>query len=342
MTSLRTSVVALVVLLLGLSASLSGAVIKMGTLVPTGTSYHKILMGLSESWRKESAGAVELKIFAGGKAGGEAEMVALMMQNNLQASLLTAVGLAEIERAVIGVQQIPMAFNDFEEVDYVVEHLRPLLEARLAEKGFVVLFWSDGGWIHFFSKESGSHPDEFRKMKIFTWSGNVEQAEAMRRAGFKPVPIETADIVPSLQSGLIDCVPLPPFFGLAAQVDTRAPHLLTINWAPLVGACIVRKENWERIPAELRTRLAALAAKAGAEMKAVSRRESQEAIVAMQKRGLVVETPTAQVEAEWRAVAESVYGFVKGGMVPPDIFDEVQRLVAEHRRLVAAREASKP
>jgi len=339
---MRTPVVALVVLLLGLSASLSGAVIKMGTLVPTGTSYHKILMGLAESWRKESAGAVELKIFAGGKAGGEAEMVALMMQNNLQASVLTAVGLAEIERAVIGVQQIPMAFHDFEEVDYVVEHLRPILEARLAEKGFVVLFWSDGGWIHFFSKEPGAHPDEFRKMKIFTWAGNVEQAEAMRRAGFKPVPIETADIVPSLQSGLIDCVPLPPFFGLAAQVDTRAPHLLTINWAPLVGACIVRKENWERIPAELRARLATLAAKAGAEMKAVSRRESQEAIVAMQKRGLVVETPTAQVEAEWRAVAESVYGFVKGGMVPPDIFDEVQRLVAEHRRLVAAREASKP
>jgi len=317
-------------------------VIKMGTLVPSGTSYHKVLMGLSETWRKESGGSVELKIFAGGKAGGEAEMVALMMQNNLQASLLTAVGLAEIERSVIGVQQIPMAFRDFEEVDYVVEHLRPILEARMAEKGFVVLFWSDGGWIHFFSKERGSHPDDFRRMKVFTWSGNVEQAEAMRRAGFKPVPIETADIVPSLQSGLIDCVPLPPFFALAAQVDTRAPHLLTVNWAPLVGACIVRKENWDKIPAELRTRLAAAAAKAGAEMKAISRRESQEAIVAMQKRGLVVETPTAEVEAEWRAVAESVYGYVKGGMVPPDIFDEVQRLVTEHRRQVANREAVKP
>jgi TRAP-type C4-dicarboxylate transport system substrate-binding protein len=342
MTQFRLLLATLVLAGLGLQSSLSGAVIKMGTLVPSGTSYHKILMGLSETWRKESGGSVELKIFAGGKAGGEAEMVALMMQNNLQASLLTAVGLAEIERAVIGVQQIPMAFRDFEEVDYVVEHLRPILEARLAEKGFVVLFWSDGGWIHFFSKEAGSHPDDFRRMKTFTWSGNVEQAEAMRRAGFKPVPIETADIVPSLQSGLIDCVPLPPFFALAAQVDTRAPHLLTVNWAPLVGACIVRKESWERIPAELRGRLAAAAAKAGAEMKAVSRRESKEAIVAMQKRGLVVVNPTAEVEAEWRAVAESVYGFVRGGMVPPDIFDEVQRLVAEHRRVVADREAGKP
>src|SRR5262245_38570640 len=91
--------------------------IKLGTLVPVGTSYEKSLKAMADSWRKDSGGAVEVTIFAGGKLGGEAEMVGLMKVNSLQAAMLTAVGLTEIEPAVAGLQNIPMGFRSFEEVD---------------------------------------------------------------------------------------------------------------------------------------------------------------------------------------------------------------------------------
>ena len=66
--------------------ALAAPKLKLGTLAPVGTSYHKSLMAMAETWRKESGGAVDLNLFAGGKLGGEAEMVGLRQVNALQAA----------------------------------------------------------------------------------------------------------------------------------------------------------------------------------------------------------------------------------------------------------------
>jgi TRAP-type C4-dicarboxylate transport system substrate-binding protein len=305
--------------------------IKLGTLVPVGTSYHKILMRMGENWKKDSGGTVELRIYAGGKAGGESEMVGLSMQNNLQGAMLTAVGLSDIEPGVTAIQYLPMEFRTLDEVDYVMQRLRPMLDERLAKKGFVVLFWTDGGWVRIFSKSPVSTPDDLKKLKLFAWAGDNEQVNLMRSAGFNPVPVETADIVPNLQTGLLESVPMPPFFALASQVDTRAPYMLAVNWAALVGACVVRRETWETIPPEIRVKLLATAAQAGVELTATAHRESDESVAAMQKRGLKVTVATEDIQKKWRGFAESVYPKIRGHMIPVDVFDETLKLIAEYR-----------
>jgi TRAP-type transport system periplasmic protein len=305
--------------------------LKLGTLTPAGTSYHSALMEMGAAWRKESGGTVDLTIFAGGRLGGEAEMVGLMKVNSLQAALLTAVGLSEIEPAVAALQNIPMVFRSFDEVDFVAEKLRSRLEERLAAKGFVVLFWSDAGWGRLFSNRPVLHPDDMRKLKLFTWSGCPEEVGVYKSAGFNAVPLETVDIVPSLQTRLIDAVPAPPFFAMVSQIDTRAPYMLDLNWAPLVGALVVRAETWNRIPSATRTALLASAAAAGRQIKAISRREMDEAVAAMEKRGLHVTKVTPEVESEWRQVAEAVYPGIRGSIVPADIFDQTLQILAEYR-----------
>lgn len=306
--------------------------IKLATIAPTGSVYHKSLLALRENWKKESNGSVELVIYADGKLGGEADVVNLMSVNSVQASMLTTVGLSEIEKGVAGLQSIPMGFQSLAEVDYVGELLRPMLEERLAQKGFVVLFWSDAGWVRFFGKKPFTTPDELRKMKLFTWTGSPHQVEIYKSVGMNPVPIETADILPGLQTGLIEAAPLPPVFALAGQVDLRAPHMLELNWAPLVGACVVRKDTWEKIPADLRPAMAKAAHTAGAEILAASRKESDDAVKAMEKRGLKVAKVSSELEARWRAAAEVAYPKIRGTIVPADIFDKALEGIREYRR----------
>jgi TRAP-type C4-dicarboxylate transport system substrate-binding protein len=305
--------------------------VKLATLAPTGSSYHKSLMALRESWKNTSRGGVDLVVYADGKLGGEADTVNLMAVNSVQASMLTAVGLAEIELGVSGLQNIPMGFRTLEEVDFVGERLRPLLQERLAKKGFVVLFWTDAGWVRFFARKSFASPDELKKLKLFTWAGSPQQVEIYKSAGFNPVPLETADILPGLQTGLIEAVPAPPVFALVGQMDSRAPHMLELNWAPLVGACVIRKETWERLPAESREALLAAAVTAGAEIKANARRESDESVKAMEKRGLAVTRITPEQEAQWRLAAEAAYPRIRGTIVPADVFDQALAAIAEYR-----------
>ena len=145
------------------------------------------------------------------------------------------------------------------------------------------------------------------------------------------MPLETGDILPGLKTGLIDTTLAPPIFALAGQLDTSAPHMLNLNWAPLVGACVIRKSAWEKIPATTRAALLPAAAKAGADIQASSRKEGDEAVEAMKKRGLIVHDVTPEVEAQFRVVAEKLYPDFRGRIVPADIFDEVVRLVREGR-----------
>ena len=305
--------------------------INLGTLAPRGSVYHQSLLGMAEKWRQAPGGGVKLVIYPDGTQGGEADMVRLMNVGTLQSGLLTTVGLSKIEPAVTGLQNVPMLFRSLNEFDAINARLRPMLEKRMADKGYVVLFWVDAGWIRYFSKQQLLVPQDLKSRKLFAWAGNLDQLDIMRRAGYTPVPLETGDILPSLKTGLIDAVAVPPIFALASQLDLSAPHMLDLNWAPLVGACVIKKEAWEKIPSATREELHPAAAKAGKDIQASSRKESDEAVAAMKKRGLHVHEVTPQVEAQWRSEAEKIYPEVRGRLVPADVFDEVQKLVKEYR-----------
>ena len=313
--------------------------VTVGTLAPDGTSYHRMLLEMREKWRKAPGGGVNLRIYAGGKMGGEAKMVSQMRLGALDAALLTAAGLSEIELGVSGLQNVPMMFHSLDELDYVSEKLRPVLTQRMEKAGFVVLFWGDTGWVRYFSKQPMLTPDDLKKTKMFVWTGNPAFTEMLKEGGLQPVPLETADIVPMLDTGLITSVSLPPFVALAGQVYSRAPHMLDLNWAPLTGALVVRKAVWDKIPAEAKGVLQAAADEAGKSNKTLGRAESDKAVIAMKEKGLTVHSVTPQLEAEWRKVSESFYPKIRGKLVPEDIFAEVEKLVKEYR---ASRGPAKP
>src|SRR5437762_11084240 len=314
-----------------LRAAEKGLRINLGTLAPSGSTYHQSLQAMAERWKQAAAGGARLVIYPDGTQGGETDMVRLMRVGSLHAGLLTAVGLAEIEPGVTGLQTLPMMFRNFDEFEFVNDKLRPMLEKRLAEKGFVVLFWVDAGWVRYFSKEPMLTPDDMRKRKVFVIAGNTAQVDIMKKHGYNPVPLETGEILPGLQTGLINVVPAVPIFALATQIDTRAPHMLELRWAPLVGACVTKKEAWEKISAEARETMLKSAAEAGKEIRASSRKESDEAVAAMKKRGLNVHELTPDQEARWRAAFEELYPDIRGRIVPAEIFDEVQRLLKDYR-----------
>jgi TRAP-type C4-dicarboxylate transport system substrate-binding protein len=305
--------------------------IKLGTLAPNGTSYHKSLMAMGEKWRKASGGAVQLTVFAGGTQGSESDMVGLMQTGNMDAGLLTTGGLSEIDPAALAMQVMPMFLRTLDEVDYVSEKLRPQLNARLLAKGYVVLFWSDSGWVRFFSTQPVVHPDDLRKLKVFSGADSAAAYDLWKAAGFSPVSLESTGIPQGLLSGTISAVPTVPIFALAAQFDSQAKYMLELNWGPLVGAAVVRKKTWDRVPAGIRDQLMEIAAETGKQVKAAGRAESDAAVAAMVRRGLTVHKVTPEVQAEWTAVIDKVQDRIRGKVVPADVFDEAQRIVKEYR-----------
>ena len=153
---------------------------------------------------------------------------------------------------------------------------------------------------------------------------------------YQPVQLNAKDILTSLETGMIDTVPIVPVLANAGQIVTATKNMLDLKWVPVVGATVVQRKVWESIPAELRQRLAEAADQRGAEIRVRSRKEDDLAIAAMEKRGLKVHPVPPAAQAEWQALADGAYPKIRGKIVPADLFDEVRQLLAEFR---AARKA---
>jgi len=297
--------------------------LKIGSLVPKNSLYHRQLMEMGEAWKKSQTGSPRFNVFTDGSQGGEAEMVRRMRIGQLQAALLSVVGLREIEPSIAALQNLPLAFRSWEELDYVREKMRPSMEKKFSDKGYIVLAWGDAGWVRFFSKQAAYSPDDYKKMKFFAWGAEAEQQEIMKSLGYTPVPLEPSDILPSIQTGMINVVPSTPYFALASQIYNSAPHMLEINWAPIVGAFVITKKSWDDMSPDAQKALRLSADTAGQVIRNQARKEVEEAVDAMKKRGLQVNKPNAEQLKEWRALSESLYPRIRGKMVPAETFDEV-------------------
>lgn len=297
--------------------------LRIGSLVPKNSLYHRQLIDIADSWRTAQGTGARYVVFPDGAQGGEAEMARRMRIGQLQGALLSVVGLREIEPSIAALQAMPLLFRNWEEVDYVREKMRPAMEKKFMDKGFVVLAWGDAGWVRFFSKEAALRPDDFKRMKFFAWGSEPDQQNIMKSLGYTPVPLETTDILPAIQTGMINVVPSTPYFALATQVFNSAPHMLEINWAPIVGALVVTRKAWEGMSPEVQKAVRAASDKAGAEIRTKARQEVEEAVDAMKKRGLTVNKPNAAQMKEWNDLAEKLYPRIRGTMVPAETFDEV-------------------
>lgn len=306
-------------------------VVKMATLAPEGSSYHQILKEMAQNWKTASGGRVELRIYPGGVLGDDADVVRKMRLKTLDAGLLTSAGVANVDRSVFALA-VPMLYTSYDEIDYVLEKMGPRLSAALESKGFVVLNWADAGWIRFFTKTPAPTPDELKKLKLFTWTGDDDAVEIWKGAGFNPNPLPSTEISTALQTGLVTALPTTPQAAVLLQWYNHAKYMTDVKWNLLLGATLVTKSTWEKIPADVRPKLLAAAQEAGTKLKNETRAGTDRDIEAMKKRGLTVVPVDAKAEAQWRATAESAYGKIRGRVVPVESFDEARKLLAEYRK----------
>ncbi len=313
-----------------LSTAEARVTIRLGTVAPKGSSWELILRRMGADWGNATDGEVRLRIYPGGTVGDEGEMIRKMRIGQLQAVGLSGAGLERVDSGVACLQ-IPMMIDSYEELDYIREKIAPKLEALLEQKGYIVLNWSDVGWVHFFTKQPARTPDDIRKMKLFTSAGDPETEKLYKEFGFRPVPLDLTDMLLGLQTGMIDAFDVPPLFAMLDQTFGLAKNMIDVKWAPLVSATIISRRPWQRIPPEWRAEMHRSARKAGLDLRGKIRKLGDDAVVEMQKRGLKVVRLDRAGVALWQSEAEAAYPKLRGGLVPEDLFDEVLRLRNEFR-----------
>jgi len=310
---------------LGAGTASGGVLIKLATLAPEGSAWHLALQEMAQEWQRVSKNEVRVRIYPGGVVGDERDMLRKMRIGQIQAAALTILGLSDIDK-IVGALEMPLFYESQAELDTVRHVLDPDIRAALAAKGFVLLNWGDAGWVYFFSKHRITTPKELKSAKLFAWAGDTTGLRLWKALGFNPVPLATTDILPGLQTGLIDTFDTTPVAALSFQWYQHVKYMTDLRWAPLVGAVVIRKDTWERIPPELQQKLLAAAEQAEARVRKAVLDGESEAIKAMTDRGLtVVHLNAADVRA-WHEEFEPAYPQLKGPLMPPAMLDRIMEL----------------
>jgi TRAP-type C4-dicarboxylate transport system substrate-binding protein len=311
---------ALFAALLALPLASAQTVIKMATLVPQGSSWHLALQEMAADWQKISGGKVTVRLYPGGVAGDDNDIIRKMRLGTLNGALVSGTGLQDVDRSVLSLQ-IPLAYADYPEFDCVLETVAPSIEKALEARGFVLLGWTDGGYVHFFAKSPVRVPDDLRKQKLFVWAGDDLLVELWKKAGFNPIPLPSTEISTALQTGLVTAVPAPPQAAVLLQWYNQARNMTAINWGILLGGIVVTKDTWEKIPAEIRPALQESARRTAQRLSQLTRESEPKDVEAMVKRGLTVVTLDAAALQQWRTVVEGVYPTIRGKFIPEAAFD---------------------
>lgn len=297
-------------------------VIKLATQAPTGTMWEKELRNLGNTWRLDTGGRVTLNVFADGGAGTESATVTKMRLGTIQAALLTAGGLSNIDPA-FNVFTIPFFFaNDNEEMA-VQTKLEPMLEQTLQQKGFHFLCWGTGGWVQIFSKKPLKTLADVKASKLYVSSDDAQMQQWYTDNGFHPKPLTLADIAAQLKlpDGQIDTAPNTPYLALLTQIYMNAKYMLNVHLAPLVGAVVVTTKAWDSLTPDDQKKMTDAARAMEATIRKDSPKEDDDSIDAMKTHGLTVIQPDAAATAEIHAEATKLGATMRGKMVPADVYD---------------------
>jgi TRAP-type transport system periplasmic protein len=319
----RLLIIATIILLTNLTGA-SAQVIKLGSAAPEGSPYHKALLEIAQSWKTISDGKVTMRIYPGGIVGDESDMIRKMRIGQLSGAALTTVSLISIVPDIEAFS-FPSIIRTDEEIDHIIEKVGPVIEKQLSEKGFTLVGWTLAGWVHFFARQPVVSPEDLRKQKIFFWGSDTAYIELLKRSNFQPVPLPVSELLPSLQSGLLEAFASPPAVALAFQWYTKAPNMTAMRWQPLPGCVIVDNRQWNKIPGELQAELITSARSIMVNLMRQSRQLENDAIEAMKKNGLTVHEVPDSVRQEWiDIVHREGYPIFIGPRFSRDIFNQVQ------------------
>ncbi len=314
--------------LCGLSAP--ALTIKMGSIAPFGSPWDKALKKLAVEWQKVSRGKVTLKIYSGGIAGGELDMIRKMRINQLQAAAMTGVGLGKIAWDLL-IIQLPFVVRTDDELDYVFEKMSPTFNALLQEKGFKLLAFTKAGWAHFFSKRPVIYPEDLRQHKMQVLKGSEDIDRAWREMGFHIIPLDASDAIPALQSGMVETFSATPLTAAAMQWFALAKNMTDFNWAPLIGGIVVTTRTWNRIPKDLQPKLMAATESIFEDLNRETIKVEAQAMKVMLENGLIINHVPPEAELEWKKMVDRGFGILIGSTLSRDLYEETLKYLEEFR-----------
>jgi len=322
-TFLKGSAVATAAAFTGFPLIAKGAAehtLKIATLAPDGSSWHKAFKQVARDVKEQTDGRIAIKIYAGGVMGDEPAMVRKMRTGQLDGAAVTNVGLGEINAQLL-MLQLPLLFKNNDELDKVRGAMSSKFEGLLDASGFRLSGWGDVGFTYLFSNSPIKKPSDAKATKMWVWDSDPVSKEVMKVAGINAIPLGVPDVLPSLQTGVIDAFMNSPYGAIALQWYTKAAYITDLKLAVTIGGSVMTSTAWNKLSDADKQIIEDIAhAKHGALLKRI-RKDNTKAVDALKEKGMEVIEP--EDFGAWKKMADTVRSNLTGSLFDAALIEEM-------------------
>lgn len=306
--------------------------LKFATLTPQGTEPMNIMEQWGRTVEARSNGRLVFRFYPGGIQGDEPEVLKKMRFGQIQGGGFTGYGIGRIYSPA-RILEFPFLFRNHEEVDTVRAKYMPEFERGFQKRGYELLGWSEVGNIHFFSREPIRSLKDLEERRIWLWQGDPLSQSWFDAADLSPISLSITDVYTSLSTGMIDTVYATPLVAMALQWYTKTRYMTNVSMANGIGALIVSRRFFDRLPSDLQALLRETGRETGEKLTAVTRNDNRKSLTLLRKEGLdFVLNPDDVDTHEVQELSEKAAArLARRSYIPKPLFDQTRELLREIR-----------
>ena len=330
---MRQTVFALLAsLLLLASYSSQAATFKMATLSPDGSFWMKTMREAGKEIEAATDNRVKFKWYPGGVMGDDKAVLRKMRVGQLQGAALPMGELLSFypDSQAYG---IPFLFNSYDEVDFVRSQLDDTLIAGFAEGGMEVLGIAEGGFGYFLTAEPVRVPADLQQQKVWVPQNDVVSARLAQSIGVTPIPLTLPDVLPGLQTGLVNTVAVSPMGAIVLQWHTRVAHITDIPLMYFCGVISLTGKSFNKLSADDQAVVKAVFGKAFKLIDERNRMDNVKAFEALTNQGVETVVLTEAERDAWLAMqAPGEQMMQSEGQLSTEALERIKGLVEAFRR----------
>ena len=320
-----------VMMLCAATAMAQQYIIKFATLAPEGSTWMNIMKEMDQAVRKESGGRAGFKLYAGGVAGDETDVLRKIRLGQYHSAGFTGVGMGKIAPAV-RLLDAPFYFKDHDEVDMVLEKFDGEFRKAFEDNGFVLLGWAEVGNVFVFTNKPITKVQDLNGVKMWQWEGDPVAEAAFKALNLKTIPLSISDVLTSLQTGLIDGVYTSPLAAVSLQWFTAVKYMFNVPLTNSAGAVLIVKKEFDRYPQDIQDILLRNGKSFMRKLTLRSREDNEKSLVSLQKSKIVFTKPaSAKAAEEYDEIGRTARKSMAGKLYSEDLLARFDNALVEYR-----------
>ena len=309
----------------------SGEVFKIATISPDGLGWmSKFRVGL-ERIEAETNKRVTFKIYPGGVQGDDATVLRKMRIRQLNGGVFAAGSLTRFFPD-LQVYNLPLQFRSYEEVDFVRARMDSYISDGLQKAGIKTFAFTETGFAYLLANEPVSSLADLRKLKAWIPDNDPIAAELIKSFDVSPIPLNITDVLPALQTGMINAVVGPPSVILALQWHNHLTHLMNLPLVYIYSMLAMDMKVYSKASSTDQDTVVKILDEVFELVGRETRSDNERALQALKKIGITFLEPINK--AEWQAAADlSVQKLMRSGEISGEVVNTYLELLKNFRSI---------